>query len=57
MASSTISPNTGTASRSGLELDPNNGGIVVNDTFEACNGVYAAGSCASYFDENLGRRR
>ena len=57
MASSTISPNVGIASRSGLELDPTNGGIVVNDTFESCNGVYAAGSCASYFDSTLGRRR
>lgn len=34
-----------------------NGGIVVNGLFEAVNGVYAAGSAASFFDPVMGRRR
>jgi len=57
MASSTISPSTQVAVNSGMELDPVNGGIIVNDNFEVGNGVYAAGVVASYYDPNLGRRR
>ncbi|GMH59970.1 hypothetical protein TL16_g02935, partial [Triparma laevis f. inornata] len=57
MASSTISPDVRIAKESGLEIDSVNGGIVVNDSFEYGNGVYAAGVVASYFDHELGRRR
>lgn len=38
-------------------LTQGNGGIVVNGLFEAVNGVYAAGSAASFFDPVMGRRR
>jgi programmed cell death 8 (apoptosis-inducing factor) len=57
MASSTINPNVAIATKSGLELDQVNGGIVVNDQLEVGNGVYAAGVVASYYDPVLGRRR
>ncbi|GMH97092.1 hypothetical protein TrST_g4166 [Triparma strigata] len=57
MASSTISPDVRIARESGLEIDTVNGGIVVNDSFEYGNGVYAAGVVASYYDHELGRRR
>lgn len=36
---------------SGLEIDPVNGGIVVNGQLEAVSGIYAAGACASYYDQ------
>lgn len=34
-----------------------NGGIVVNGFFEAGNGLYAAGSAASFYDPVMGRQR
>lgn len=36
---------------SGLEIDPVNGGVVVNGQLEAVSGIYAAGACASYYDQ------
>ncbi len=44
------------ANKSGFEVD-STGGIVVNGFMEAAGGVYAAGSCVSYYDQALGRRR
>ncbi|CAN0376426.1 unnamed protein product, partial [Hapterophycus canaliculatus] len=57
VASTKIDPKVDVASDSGLEIDQRNGGIVVNGLFEAVNGVYAAGSAASFFDPTMGRRR
>ncbi|CAM9840844.1 unnamed protein product, partial [Phaeothamnion confervicola] len=57
LASTHIEPDTQVARASGLEIDQNNGGIVVNGQFEAVAGVYAAGGVASYYDPALGRRR
>ncbi len=45
------------ANKSGFEIDSKAGGIVVNGFMEAAGGVYAAGSCVSYYDQALGRRR
>lgn len=39
------------ALNSGLEIDPVNGGVVVNGQLEAVSGIYAAGACASYYDQ------
>mmetsp|Transcript_550 Transcript_550/g.1994 ORF Transcript_550/g.1994 Transcript_550/m.1994 type:complete len:588 (-) Transcript_550:137-1900(-) len=57
LASTHCDPVTHIAQASNLEIDAGNGGIVVNSMMEAVNGVYAAGSCASYYDLGLGRRR
>ncbi|KAG5192132.1 putative apoptosis-inducing factor 1 [Tribonema minus] len=57
MASTHVDPVTTIARASGMEIDPSNGGIVVNGLLEAIGGVYAAGACASYHDPALGRRR
>ena len=35
----------------------NNGGIVVNSSFEAIGGLYVASNLASYYDPAVGRRR
>ncbi|ETV99400.1 hypothetical protein H310_08104 [Aphanomyces invadans] len=40
-----------------LEVDPQNGGIVVNAQLDALADIFVAGSAASYFDEFVGRRR
>jgi programmed cell death 8 (apoptosis-inducing factor) len=45
------------AVKSGLEVDNDNGGIVVNQQLEAVSNVFVAGGVASYFDSALGRRR
>lgn len=52
-----IFPNTELASFAGLEIDENNGGIVVNAELEARTDVFVAGDCSSYHDIVLGRRR
>jgi programmed cell death 8 (apoptosis-inducing factor) len=57
LASTHVDPMVRVAKESGFEIDPNNGGIVVNGFMEAASGVFAAGSCASYYDPALGRRR
>ncbi|CAM9861177.1 unnamed protein product [Scytosiphon promiscuus] len=57
VASTKIDPKVDVATDSGLEIDQCNGGIVVNGLFEAVNGVYVAGSAASFFDPIMGRRR
>ena len=45
------------AVKSGLEVDPLSGGIVVNQQLEAVSNVFVAGGVASYYDFALGRRR
>ncbi|CAM9722373.1 unnamed protein product, partial [Phaeothamnion confervicola] len=57
LASTHADPLTTVAKESGLEIDPINGGIVVNGQLEAVGGIFAAGACASYYDATLGRRR
>jgi len=57
LASTHVVPQVEVARASGLEIDQNNGGIVVNSQLEASGGIYAAGSCASFYDPTLGRRR
>jgi len=52
-----IFPNTELAERSGLEIDPVNGGIMTNSELEARNNVFVAGDVLSYHDPVLGRRR
>lgn len=46
-----LSPFPRAAANSGLEIDPVNGGVVVNGQLEAVSGIYAAGACASYYDQ------
>ena len=58
LASTHIKPKTDMVSHlSGIEVDANNGGIVVNAAMEAIGGLYVAGNLASYYDSTLGRRR
>ncbi|KAG5175272.1 hypothetical protein JKP88DRAFT_265911 [Tribonema minus] len=57
LASTHIEPRVGVATASGIEVDRDTGGVVVNGQFEAVAGVYAAGGVASYYDAALGRRR
>lgn len=58
LASTHIKPKTEMVTHlSGIEVDANNGGIVVNATMEAIDGLYVAGNLASYYDSTLGRRR
>ena len=57
LASTHINPSTRIARSSGLEIDTNNGGIVVNSALSAYEGLYVAGNLASYFDPAIGRRR
>ena len=50
-------PATQVAELGGLELDENNGGIVVNSEMYARSGIYAAGDVASFYDGVLKQRR
>ncbi|KAF6213336.1 hypothetical protein GE061_011055 [Apolygus lucorum] len=52
-----IEPNTDLAKDSCLELDPVNGGFLVNAEMQSMTGLYAAGDCASFYDCVVGRRR
>lgn len=52
-----ISPNTELAEKARLEIDPIQGGILVNSELEARSDVFVAGDVASFFDATLGRRR
>lgn len=49
--------NTELASVSGLEVDRNLGGFVVNAELEARTDIYVAGDAACFYDPLLGRRR
>uniref|UniRef100_A0A7S3LPL6 FAD/NAD(P)-binding domain-containing protein n=1 Tax=Aplanochytrium stocchinoi TaxID=215587 RepID=A0A7S3LPL6_9STRA len=57
LASTHIKPEVELARRSGLEIDGNNGGIVVNGSLEAFDSVFVAGNAASFYSQSLGRRR
>lgn len=50
-------PNVKLAKPSGLEIDPNLGGFLVNAELEARTDVFAAGDAACFYDVQLGRRR
>jgi len=50
-------PNVEVAQKSGLEIDKENGGIVVDSGMRARSDIFAAGDVSSFFDLNLGRRR
>ncbi|TNN08053.1 Apoptosis-inducing factor 1 [Schistosoma japonicum] len=52
-----IEPNTKLSIDASLEIDPNNGGFLVNAELEARQGVYVAGDAASYWDPVVGCRR
>ncbi|KAG2382202.1 hypothetical protein C9374_005404 [Naegleria lovaniensis] len=52
-----IYPNTYIAEEAGLEIDPQNSGIVTNSQLEAVQNVFVAGDVLSYYDVVLGRRR
>ena len=57
LASTHITPSTRVARTSALEVDGDNGGIVVNSSLEAFRDLYVAGNLASYYDPSMGRRR
>ncbi|GIY95995.1 apoptosis-inducing factor 1, mitochondrial [Caerostris extrusa] len=50
-------PNTDFAKISGLEIDPQHGGFVVNTEMEARKNLWIAGDASCFYDANLGRRR
>ncbi|XP_018496111.1 apoptosis-inducing factor 1, mitochondrial [Galendromus occidentalis] len=52
-----LRPDVKLAKASGLEIDPQNGGIVVNSELAARSNLYVAGDASSFFDPRLGRRR
>lgn len=50
-------PNTDIASSSGLEIDDNLGGFLVNAEMEARKNLWIAGDASCFYDIKLGRRR
>ncbi|XP_063909036.1 apoptosis-inducing factor 1, mitochondrial isoform X2 [Zophobas morio] len=52
-----VEPNTDVAEKSGLEVDPELGGFLVNTELMARSHLYIAGDCACFYDTKLGRRR
>ncbi len=52
-----IEPNTDLAKSAGLEIDPNQGGFLVNAELQARHNIWVAGDAASFYDVKLGRRR
>ncbi|CAN8073237.1 unnamed protein product, partial [Agarophyton chilense] len=52
-----IEPSTQLATTAGLEIDPDNSGIRVNDFMMVEPDIFAAGDVASFHDRTLGRRR
>jgi programmed cell death 8 (apoptosis-inducing factor) len=52
-----IEPNTDLAKSAGLEVDPVQGGFLVNAELQARHNVWVAGDAASFYDIKLGRRR
>ncbi|VDK83373.1 unnamed protein product [Onchocerca ochengi] len=52
-----ISANTDLAKSCGLEIDPVNGGYVVDAELRARSNVWVAGDASSFYDVKLGRRR
>ncbi|XP_055894025.1 apoptosis-inducing factor 1, mitochondrial-like isoform X1 [Biomphalaria glabrata] len=52
-----LEPNVELARASNLELDPVNGGFLVNAELEARRDIWVAGDAACFYDIKLGRRR
>ncbi|CAL1536613.1 unnamed protein product [Lymnaea stagnalis] len=52
-----LEPNVELARASNLEIDPTNGGFLVNAELEARRDLWVAGDAACFFDMKLGRRR
>lgn len=52
-----IAPNTDLAKSAGLEVDPDQGGFLVNAELQARHNIWVAGDAASFYDIKLGRRR
>ncbi len=52
-----IEPNTDLAKSGGLEVDPDQGGFLVNAELQARHNIWVAGDAASFYDIKLGRRR
>ncbi|VDM17394.1 unnamed protein product [Hydatigera taeniaeformis] len=50
-------PRTELGSKAGLEVDPVNGGLLVNSELESRDNIFVAGSAASYWDSELDCRR
>lgn len=50
-------PRTELGTKAGLELDPVNGGLLVNSELKSRDNIYVAGSVASYWDSELDCRR
>lgn len=51
-----VDPNTDLAEKSGLEVEPDLGGFLVNAELEARSHLYAAGDCSCFYDVKFGRR-
>lgn len=52
-----VEANTDFADNSGLEIDPEQGGLLVNAELEARRDLWVAGDVANFYDVKLGRRR
>ncbi|KAJ9601037.1 hypothetical protein L9F63_000772, partial [Diploptera punctata] len=52
-----VKPNTDLAESSGLEVDPEYGGFLVNAELMARTNLWMAGDCTCFYDIKLGRRR
>ncbi|XP_060078822.1 apoptosis-inducing factor 1, mitochondrial-like [Ylistrum balloti] len=52
-----LEPNVDLAEASGLEVDSNLGGFLVNSELEARSNIWVAGDAACFYDRRLGRRR
>ena len=52
-----IEANTDLAKSAGLEVDPGQGGFLVNAELQARHNIWVAGDAASFYDIKLGRRR
>ncbi|KAI6176843.1 Apoptosis-inducing factor 1, mitochondrial [Aphelenchoides bicaudatus] len=50
-------PNIELATKSGLQIDKTNGGVIVDSGMRARSDIFAAGDVSSFVDLNLGRRR
>lgn len=52
-----VEANTSLAKESNLEIDPEQGGFLVNAELEARSNLWVAGDVACFYDVKLGRRR
>ncbi|KAL3265315.1 hypothetical protein HHI36_009523 [Cryptolaemus montrouzieri] len=52
-----VTPDVTLAKKGGLEVDPNEGGFLVNSELQARTDLYIAGDAACFYDPKFGRRR